>query len=95
MTLFGFMNGGNMLKKFFSLFTREKIMGIGTDLYEFEIRKVPQWWFLWWHCYWYDDGYQHKSPVMYDVTPDEKRRFLDKTNYITEKFKNYNADIEG
>lgn len=86
MNLFGFMNGGNMFKKFLSLFTREKIMYIGTDLYEVDIRKVPQWWFIWWHYHWYEDGYQHCSPVMYEVTQEERERFINKTQYITDQF---------
>lgn len=40
MNLFGFMNGGNMFKKFLSLFKREKIMYIGTDLYRNVPRKI-------------------------------------------------------
>lgn len=95
MNLFGFMNGGNMFKKFLSLFKREQIMYIGTDLYKMDVRKVPQWWLFGWHYHWYEDGYQHCSPVMYDVTPEERERFLNKTDYITEQFKNYHADIKG
>ncbi len=83
-----------MLGKLLSKFRREKIMILGTDLESPAVRKVPQWWFLWWHYYWYQDGYEHYSPVMYDVTEEERERFLNKTTYITEQFKNYHADIK-
>ena len=94
MNLFGFMNGGNMFKKFLSLFTREKIMNISTDGSWGEVRKYPQWWFIWWHFYWRQDGYEHYSPISYSITDEERLRSINKTKYIIDQFNKLRIDNE-
>lgn len=77
-----------MLEKLLSHFKREKLMTIGNNGDWGVVRKVPQWWFLWWHYYWINDGYEHYSPLSYPASDDERLRSINKTKYIIEKFKN-------
>lgn len=33
-------------------------------------RFVPQWWFLWWHCYWQQIGYDYYIPESFETLKD-------------------------
>ena len=79
-----------MFKNFLSHFKRYKIK-VYKDRKDTDwgkVRKFPQWWFLWWHYYWVNDGYDHYSPLSYPASDDERLRSINKTKYIIEKFKN-------
>ena len=80
-----------MLKEFLSHFMREKLM---LDSNLGEVRKFPQWWFIWWHFYWQQDGYEHYSPISYPVTDEERLKSINKTKYLIDEFKKLRIDNE-
>ena len=60
----------NLFKFIYEKTHRVKYMKVQTSNLSDEFRYVPQWWFIWWHCYWYEIGYQYEVPYSYENEAD-------------------------